>query len=372
MIFKRKSNSSKLDLLKNEKSDDFESGVTDIIISNETHEKINQIESNHESDPKLLHPRIQILTRILQNNKIKKIVPYVDFNKGQITYPILEQIGESSENISYLDDLVEKNLLEKEIQERLVVCPIHKNSFSTTVRLSCPKCASFEIEKLNLFEHIKCGFISENRSFVGIKDSLTHCPSCKKEIKNFEKEIRIPALWYQCDRCNEKFDNIALKLYCRSHDHDFDITSAQFVSLYDYRLKESSLSLDLESIKIQDFLQKIPRFGNYVIMSNSQIKGKTGNLHQIPLSINYDEKLVLVFFKHDTKKLLASDYNSIIISVLDINPFETILITKSECDEKIKLFSKTYGISTIQCVDDNAILDFIKSYLQKLVNPTDS
>jgi len=66
--------------------------------------------------------------------------------------------------------------------------------FSSSMRLYCPKCRSMNVDKLNLFEHKKCGYIAESTNFDFTNSSQSVCPSCKKEIKNFDKEIRVPAM----------------------------------------------------------------------------------------------------------------------------------------------------------------------------------
>src|SRR3989338_7070639 len=79
-----------------------------------------------------------------------------------------------------------------------------------------------------------------NFDFSNIDHSI--CPSCLKKIKNFEKEIRVPAMWYQCEDCIEKFDNAVIKLHCRKYDHDFDTNSGKFITTFCYKLKNSDIS----------------------------------------------------------------------------------------------------------------------------------
>ena len=104
---------------------------------------------------------------LLEDEKLrdKTIKPVVDFNENCLTYPILSKIGKSPDDVSYLDDLANEGTLKKEILEKLIICPIHHDTFSSSVKLYCPKCNSLNVEKLNLFEHKKCGFITENLEY---------------------------------------------------------------------------------------------------------------------------------------------------------------------------------------------------------------
>jgi hypothetical protein len=102
------------------------------------------------------------------------------------------------------------------------------------VRLYCPKCNSLNVDKLNLFEHRRCGYIAESSECDFSDPTNSTCPSCKRKIIDFKKEIRVPAMWHQCKDCNEKFDNAIIKLYCRQHEHDFETNDGQFVTTYSY------------------------------------------------------------------------------------------------------------------------------------------
>ncbi len=186
----------------------------------------------------------------------RTIKPFVDYNEGLLFYPILSKIGETQDNVECLDDLVSDGILEKQVYEKLIVCPVHPETFSSSMRLYCPKCHSMNVEKLNLFEHKKCGYITESINFDFSDHENSNCPSCKKSIKNFEKEIRVPAMWYQCDECDEKFDNAVIKLHCRKYEHDFDTNSGQFVTTFSYKLKNSEISIKSDTNQIKYELLK--------------------------------------------------------------------------------------------------------------------
>jgi len=135
------------------------------------------------------------LIQEVQKLEDRTIKPFVDYNEGLLFYPILSKIGEMQDNVACLDDLVSDGILEKKVYEKLIVCPVHPETFSSSMRLYCPKCHSMSVEKLNLFEHKKCGYITESTNFDFTDQDNLNCPSCKKQIKNFEKEVRVPAMW---------------------------------------------------------------------------------------------------------------------------------------------------------------------------------
>ncbi|MCV0400775.1 MAG: hypothetical protein K5777_02150 [Nitrosopumilus sp.] len=309
---------------------------------------------------------VQLIQEVQKLND-RTIKPFIDYNEGRLFYPILSKIGETQDNISCLDDLVSDGILEKRVYEKLIVCPIHPDTFSSSMRLYCPKCHSMSVEKLNLFEHKKCGYITESSNFDFSNSENSNCPSCKKSIKNFEKEIRVPAMWYQCDDCSEKFDNAVIKLHCRKHEHDFDTNSGQFVTTFSYKLKNSEISINSDTNQIKDELLKLLEGFNFAAKLNVSIKGKSGNVHDIPIyakSKTTDES-ILIFIKNQPGGIDQSDMNSILVPKLDIDPTNTLLVTVSGTNDGVENLAKHYGIQLISEPDFTQILSHVEEFVSE-------
>lgn len=295
----------------------------------------------------------------------KTIKPFIDYTEGSIFYPVLSNVGEAQDNISYLDDLVSDGILAKHIYEKLIVCPIHPTVFSSSMRIYCPKCHSMNVEKLNLFEHKKCGYIAESKNFDFSNIDHSICPSCLKEIKSFEKEIRVPAMWYQCEDCKEKFDNAVIKLHCRKDDHDFDTNSGKFVTTFCYKLKNSDISNISDTTQIKDELVKLLRGFNFSAELNSLVKGKSGNTHEIPVfgKSKSNDDSILIFIKNQSTGVDESDMNSILIPKLDIDPKNTLLVTVSDVKDGVENMAKHYGINLISDPDFSKIISRVEEFV---------
>ncbi|MFQ5781755.1 MAG: hypothetical protein ACE5GR_01710 [Nitrosopumilus sp.] len=307
---------------------------------------------------------VQLIQEI-QKLEDRTIKPFVDYNEGRLFYPILLKIGEIQDNVDYLDSLVSDGILEKQIYEKLIVCPIHPDTFSSSMRLYCPKCHSMNVEKLNLFEHKRCGYITESSNFDFTDHENSHCPSCKKPIKNFEKEIRVPAMWYQCDNCSEKFDDAVIKLHCRKHEHDFDTNSGQFVTTFSYKLKNSEISINSDTSQIKDELLKLLQGFNFTAKLNVSIKGKSNNVHDIPIYAKSKTtgESIAIFIKNQSDGIDQSDMNSILVPKLDIEPTNTLLVTASEINNGVEYLAKHYGIHLISESDFSKILSSVEEFV---------
>jgi len=309
---------------------------------------------------------VQLIQEV-QKLEDRTIKPFVDYNEGRLFYPILSKIGEAQDNIEYLDSLVTDGILEKKIYEKLIVCPIHPDTFSSSIRLYCPSCHSMNVEKLNLFEHKKCGYITESTNFDFSDQNDSTCPSCKKPIKNFEKEIRVPAMWYQCNDCSEKFDNAVIKLHCRKHEHDFDTNSGQFITTFSYKLKNSEISIKSDISQIKDELLNLLQGFNFTAKLNVSIKGKSGNVHEIPIygKSKTTNDSILIFIKNQPNGIDQSVMNSILVPKLDINPTNTLLVTVSDINEGVESLAKHYGIHLISEPDFSKIISRVEEFVSE-------
>jgi len=353
-------------------------------------ESISSIFKNHTSEPRtditidkpsieesILMPESDLpkpstsktvqLIQEVQKLEDRTIKPFVDYNEGRLFYPILSKIGEVQDNIEYLNGLVTDGILEQKIYEKIIVCPIHPDTLSSSIRLYCPNCHSMNVEKLNLFEHKKCGYITESSNFDFTDHDNSHCPSCKKPIKNFEKEIRIPAMWYQCNDCSEKFDNAVIKLHCRKHEHDFDTNSGQFVTTFSYKLKNSEISINSDTSQIKDELLKLLQGFNFTAKLNVSIKGKSGNVHEIPIygKSKTSNESILIFIKNKPAGIDQSDMNTILVPKLDINPTNTLLVTVSGINDGVESLAKHYDINLISEPDFSQIISRVEEFVSK-------
>ena len=292
--------------------------------------------------------KVALLVKKIRNSEEKLVCPKVDLMTGQITYPILEEIGERESSVDFLENLASSstNILEKSVYERLVVCPQHPDSFDVNARLYCPRCNSMDTEKLHLFEHKICGYISEKKNFEFSEGGIiSKCPSCKKVIKDSKKELRIPAMWYTCQGCKEKFDDVAIKLHCRKFNHDFEINMGQIISIPCYKLKHAEFNSDFDLSVISNFRDLLTQHG-FNSEENFSQKGKSGHYHNIDLfASNSNNSTIFTFIFKSEKEINESEINAKIIQVLDCTPTKTIII--GTLSDKAKSIASKYNISVI-------------------------
>jgi len=345
-----------------------------------TNKKVELVKSSTpELSPKTISPESEKISKLIatiEGTPEKMVTPFISMDHGKITYPILNEIGESEDNLDFLEKLASQDfdILERVICERLAVCPEHPESFSSNVRLTCAHCNSLDITKLHLIEHKRCGYISENTKFEISKDgTITQCPSCKKPIKDAKKEIAIPAMWYTCNKCKEKFDDVSVKLHCRKFNHDFEVSSAKFNVIPGFTIKNLG---DTSNASISPILKQlkslIDSFG-FTAKENHTVIGKSGNHYRINIyGEDEHERTLFIFIRNPNAENDNSELNSKIIEVLDTTPTVAILIGFPDISEKAKTITSNYNISILNDKDPETILASIKDVFASKLPPLES
>ena len=243
------------------------------------------------------------------------------------------------------------------------------DSLSINVRLYCPKCHSMGIEKLHLLEHTKCGYISERGNFVITKDNvIEQCPSCKKPIKDVKKEIRVPAMWYTCNDCEQKFDDVLVKLHCRDFNHDFDSNFAQSLNIPGFILKDSTNDSTFDISSLVEKLKILLDKHGFESEENHSAKGKSEHYHHIDLyGFDKNGKSIFIFIKKSDEIIDNSEINSKIIQVLDTSPDIAILIGFAAIAEKAKSIASSYNISIVSSKEPNEIIPSVEEVLENQI-----
>lgn len=305
------------------------------------------------------------IIEIISNTKDGTLHPSINFEENKITYPQIAEIT-SVNVIEKLDELAaSSDVLEKKIYERIPVCPEHSGSISTSVRLYCSSCLSDNIKKLHLIEHKVCGYITEDKIFQS-SGNKTICISCKKPIKNPDKEIRKLGRWYECDNCNTKFDNCVVKLHCRKYEHDFTVSQADMQNIYYYKIKADSASLHSYAHSILSPLKKSITSKDFIVDTAESQTGKSGVSHKISLfAKNNSDQSILIDIKGEENQVNDSEINAFMLKIMDIAPTISIFVAIPSVSNNAKSIAKTYNLSLVTGNDFNKIIGDVEKIIQE-------
>ncbi len=299
--------------------------------------------------------KIEKLVKKAKENYNGLLVPEINHKEASFGYRIFREL-DTGYDVEFLDNLANLGMFEKFVNNKFLVCPDHHASFLISVRVTCPKCNSINVNKLHLFEHRACGFITEKKSFESQGNDELKCPSCKKTIKNQEKELRLPASWYLCVDCTDKFDEAKLSLHCNEFNHDFTAGQASSVTLYNYVLSDFENKPQLDQSKLKTVLSQVLLKHGYSVNENHITKGKSGIEHSVDL-VGTDKSGDSVFVFINGSSESNSEIDSRLIQILDTSPKIGILAGFGSISEKTISIASRYNLSIIssQNVDEIAV-----------------
>lgn len=307
----------------------------------------------------------QIITLLKPN---KTLVPEIDFTANKIRYPILNEIGISDDDSVLLDKLTmpEFKILKIINSDKILVCPKHPKNLVNLPKLYCSSCLSDNIQKLHLVEHKICGHISEKSDFINSSDKIEFCPFCKKDIHDINKEIRFPAMWYFCNSCNSKFDDVITKLYCYSFRHDFDIHQAVTVKIPHYALYSEIFSHDVQNdmfIAITPILEK----QHFTVSQSHAIKGKSGIEHKISFFAKDTQgNTFCIIVIKETLPISKEKMNSVIVNLFDISSTHALVVCMPSATKDALSIAHKHGIEVITGKEPNQIDKLLKTSVLKI------
>ena len=289
--------------------------------------------------------KIALFLKKTRENYNGLLVPEINYKEATFGYRIFRELDDKFD-LEFLDNLAGLGFFERLVNNKFLVCPEHQSSFLISVRISCPKCNSINIEKLNLLEHKACGFISEKKHYEPQPDNQLKCPSCKKLIKNQEKELRLPASWYLCNDCSDKFDEAKVGLHCNDFNHDFTVGQASSVTLSNYVLADNDDKSQIDKPKLKAEISKVLSKHGYSVNENYVAKGKSGIDHNVDIiGIDISGPSVFIFINSSSGN--NPEIDSRLIQILDTAPKIAILVGFSSLSEKTISIASKYNLSIV-------------------------
>jgi hypothetical protein len=180
------------------------------------------------------------LIRQMIEGKIEEIRPVIDSLRASgVSYPQVESmLGKQPDDvIKILESLAAENILTARFYDRVIFCPVC-NSMNLRPSVRCPKCASSNIARGRIIEHMVCGKNGLEEEFlVGGKYV---CPYCNKPLKFLGTDYRSLGVNYKCRNCGVLSGDIGLKWQCLKCSVSFLDEEAKVQTVNSYIVNEQS------------------------------------------------------------------------------------------------------------------------------------
>jgi len=217
------------------------------------------------------------LIKQMMDGKIEEIRPVIDISRDSgVSYPQVEpMLGKPpGEVIKVLESLAAENILSSRFYDRLIFCPIC-NSMNLRPSIRCPKCASGNIDKGRIIEHLVCGKNGLEEEFIVGGKYI--CPRCRKPFKFLGTDYRSLGVSYICHNCGVLSSEIGLKWQCLKCSGVFLDEEAKIQMANSYVVNEQSrnrIAFDMGfKTRFVDFL----KLQGYEIFETAKVASKAGS-----------------------------------------------------------------------------------------------
>jgi len=138
----------------------------------------------------------------------------------------------SGEGLTALEDLADLGLLERELFNRIHVCPKCRRC-QINFRESCPRCDSIDLRVEALFHHFPCAYTGLESEFTSGIDLV--CPKCRRRLYQRGQDFDQPHETYVCGACSSFFEEPELSGQCLSCANLFSGPAVEIAHVYRYR-----------------------------------------------------------------------------------------------------------------------------------------
>jgi transcription elongation factor Elf1 len=307
----------------------------------------------------------QVLLGKFLSGEISELEPVYDSQVGY-RYPAVEEIiGDGSKVMPFLNKLYEAGILERKLYDKVIYCP-KCGSANISIRYCCPYCKSFDIQKSSLIEHVKCGYMDVQESFL--KGTKLVCPKCGEELKTVDVDYRKAGVWCTCKVCGKSFDIPVSAHFCRSCHENFTFEDAEIRDVFIYSLNEEVKGEAPLGWVLVAPVQELLVEDGFHVESPAFLKGKSGANH----------KFDIVAYKKTAEKLMVIDFASsvegeiseqpviaLFAKIFDVSPEKAYLIAVPKINENGRKMAELYNIQIIEARNQKEVIKALKEKLKK-------
>ncbi len=295
------------------------------------------------------------------------IEPSFTYDKS-VEYPSIQDIDMSPDMVeSALEDLAKLDILTREVSSNIGLCPVC-NTHRLSVHFTCSICGSPSLEKVNVLEHLTCGYIAPEKEFH--KEGQLVCPKCRKTLKALGVDYKRQRNVYKCLECGSLIP-IPDRLYSCENNHQFREDELIIRNIYRYRVNPTSrniidqLTLDLRPIQVEGI-----RLGLYV-RSPAVVKGKSGVEHEFSIALWKNVKYIdspeaVIDIHLSDKPANEMTVLALYAKMIDVGVKKAILGVLPGLSEEARKLAKAYGIKVIESEDADTLVEEIRKILREV------
>lgn len=283
--------------------------------------------------------------------------------------PTLEMVGvryleaekESSkppgEIEAWLETMAEQGVFERRYLNRVLFCPVCRSSCVWSY-YTCKRCGSSNVERVELLEHIKCGYMSSRKDFT--RSGKPVCPGCKTQLVAIDVDHRLVGECYECFDCGHRTDAPSVIHNCGNCQKSFTYREAVYTRLVAYRISEDALKKIGVGVTYLAMIRRILKECGFDARIRSSLKGASGNVHNFDIIAEKGGFLLVIDVSSEGRE---EDLLRLLGKKIDTKPAASLLVTISNY-EGVSSLGKVYGISVIRAGSEGELESNLRAFLK--------
>jgi len=324
-----------------------------------------------EAGQDAVHDRgVSELIGLLMDGRIEEIRPVIDITRESgVGYPQVEPILDKGpeELVRVLDSLVSEGIFESRFYDRLVFCPAC-TSMNLRPSIRCPKCASGNIARGRIIEHMSCGRNGLEEDFIRVGKYI--CPQCNKPLKFLGTDYRSLGVNYKCRNCGVLSNDIGLKWQCLKCMQFFPDEEATVHNINSYVLNELSRSRIAFDMGPKTRLIAFLRGQGYDTFETAKVTSKEGSgaSHVLDILARRDDgflELVIavgVTFSRDSEDVGLEDVFRFDNKVYDLGIHDKVMLALPSLNSEARQFARRQRIKAFDAKDLAEFLDGVSTF----------
>jgi len=304
----------------------------------------------------------------MMDGRIEEVRPVIDITRESgVRYPQVEPIlGKTSEEaVPILESLVSEGSLESHHYDRLIFCP-ECNSMNLRPSIRCPKCASGNIARGRIIEHLSCGRNGLEDDFL--RGGKYICPQCNRPLKFLGTDYRSLGVNYKCRSCGVLSNDIGLKWQCLKCSLFFPDEEAVIKTVNSYVLNEISRSRIAFDMGFKTRLTAFLKDQGYETFEMARVTSDAGSgaSHVMDILARRDDGFlefvigVGVAFAKESENVGLEDVFRFDNKVYDLGIHDKVMLALPALDGEARQFARRQRIKAFDAKDLGEFLDGVK------------
>ena len=314
----------------------------------------------HVSTPSSL----STLVAALKERKVARLEPTFHPKIG-FTYAELENTGFESQ-MEDLALLERTGLISSMNSITTLRCPDCK-SYALSCKLACQACASSDMVKGSVIEHISCGNVDFEEKYHSDSGKLV-CKKCSKRLNAIGVDYSRPGYFYKCMSCNVLLPTVSEQYFCMGCGRKSERKELAILRMPIYVVDLEKLSeFSAGSDDFVNALTKDLELAGVRVIQDSTLKGASQVSQEFSLIVcNSDGVPLFVCDRADKYQSAETAILSIFAKGIDVRIKQLGILTEERLEEKAASLASAYGI-TIMTINQEDLKSSVSSAVDAVV-----